>query len=187
MNTFVSSTAASASKASRATAAMFLSVFGGLWLMFWAHEKFRLPTIEYTLICIATLVYFAASFLVYKTNRPALKAQSGTLESRKRSRIFRLINVLQWFIIVVVANILTNFGLTRWIIPAVMLVVGIHFIPLAKLFVYPPHYITGALLVLLSVGYPLVSVGGPSNAVGWLDTGLVLWASGAWSLTRSYS
>jgi hypothetical protein len=45
-----------------------------------------------------------------------------------------------------------------------MFIVGLHFFPLAKLFRHKAHYITGAALVALAVGYPFMTAGGPEPA-----------------------
>ena len=72
--------------------------------------------------------------------------------------------------------------LGAWFIPMVIAVVGLHFLPLARLFRYPPHQLTGGALIALAILAPLAS-GRPDNAWGPLGTGLILWASAAWALS----
>ena len=69
-----------------------------------------------------------------------------------------------------------------WIVPAVIGIVGLHFLALAGVFDYRPHYWTGTALLLLAAGYPLLAAGGPASGAGPLRAGFVLWLSAAWAL-----
>ena len=176
-----------ARQASRAIGAMFFCVFGGAWLVLWAHDTFVLPLVAYALIGAATLVLFWIALRVYKVHAPALKAESDSQEKRRRSRGFHMVNAGQWVLMVVVANVLANIGLTTWIIPAAIFIVGAHFLPLAKLFEYPPHYITGVAMMLLAAVYPWVAAAGANSPTGCLGAGVILWSSSAWAITRTRS
>ena len=63
-----------------------------------------------------------------------------------------------------------------------MFIIGLHFLPLARLFRNPPHYVTGSALILLATTYPFVASGGPSSPAGALVAGLILWASALWAV-----
>jgi len=55
-------------------------------------------------------------------------------------------------LLIALANILlSTFQVDRFIPPATALIVGIHFVPLARLFRVPMYYITGALLIMLAL------------------------------------
>ena len=56
---------------------------------------------------------------------------------------------------VAAAILLTIFHLQLFIVPAIATIVGLHLFPLARVFHYPLHYVTGALLVLWSAGVVL--------------------------------
>jgi hypothetical protein len=66
-----------------------------------------------------------------------------------------------------------------------MLIVGVHFFPLAKLFRYDAHYITGSALVALASSYPFFAAGGPTSAVGPIGAAVILWVSAAGMLIRA--
>ena len=106
---------------------------------------------------------------------------------KKVSRLFSIINAGQWVVILIVGNVLANVGLSAWVIPAAMFIIGLHFLPLARLYSNPRHYVTGGALMLLAVAYPVLVPGGPSNPIGCLGAGLVLWASALWALTANPS
>ena len=166
---------------------MFLCGFGGAWLILWAHYAFAAPLIAYALIGSATLLFFWLVLRVYKVHAPALKAEPDSPEKRRRSRGFHLVNAGQWVLVIVVANVLANIGLIAWVIPAVIFIVGAHFLPLAKLFAYPPNYVTGIAMMLVAAVYPWVAAAGASSPIGCLGAGLILWSSAAWAITRRRS
>jgi hypothetical protein len=59
----------------------------------------------------------------------------------------------------------------------IIAVVGLHFLPLAAVMRYRPHYASGLALLLLAVVFPFVANGGPRSGLGPLGAGLILWAS----------
>lgn len=179
----MSMTADGVQRAGRAIGAMFFSVFGALWLAGWAV---RSSASVATCIVIATLG-LALTVLAYATWRrhaPVLAAAPVTAQSRRAKRVFNIVNAAQWIFIAVMGNILVNVGLGMWLIPMVIVVIGLHFFPLAYVFANPPHYITGAALLVLGVVYPALAPLGPLDPVGFLGAGLILWGSAAWAIKR---
>ena len=183
MNTAPTSVHGSPAKAGRAIGAMFFAVFGGMWLGLWAHSEFPESAGSLLVIAVVTAALLAAAYRAYKANALALKAIAQTPESLRKSRMFNLVNAGQWVVIVVVALVLFQIGYAKWILPAVVLIVGLHFLPLARLFAYQPHYLTGAALVLLACVYPFAAPEGPQSAVGALGAGLILWLSAVWAIS----
>lgn len=165
---------------SRAKGAMFLIAFGALWLgsWWWFAERERLWLLA--LIAGAAVVLFAMALRIYRANRAAHSVHSRPEQARKTSRTFRIINAIQWALIVLGVNVLHAAGLGNWEVPFTILVVGVHFFPIARVFRYPPYYVTGALMVLLAVAYPFVSGAGPLSPVGLLGAGVILWATALW-------
>jgi hypothetical protein len=172
-----------ASKASRSIGAMFFSIFGGAWLTLWAYSEFRPPWLPIAAIAIATAMLFGWAWRTYQLNKPALAALEGTPQQRHKSKWFNIINAAQWSAIFVLANVLSHRGLDRYIIPMIIGMVGVHFIPLARLFSYRPHYLTGVLLVAWPLAY--VALRGPGSSAGPLGAGIVLWCSAAWAIRPS--
>ena len=183
MNHTPTSVLGSPAKAGRAIGAMFFAVFGGMWLGLWAHSEYPESVTALLAIAAVAAALLAAAYRAYKANSLALKAIAQTPESLRKSRMFNLVNAGQWSVIFVVALVLTQIGYARWILPAVVLIVGLHFLPLARLFAYRPHYLTGAALILLASVYPFVAPEGPESAVGALGAGLILWLSAVWAIS----
>jgi hypothetical protein len=164
---------------------MFFAVFGGLWLELWASDQYRGSILAVLIVAVLAAALLAAAIRVYQRHSGALKALAQTPETRRRSRYFNLINGAQWIAIFVVAFTLAKTGLGTWILPSIILIVGLHFLPLARLFGYRPHYVTGAALILLAIAYPRLADDGPASALGALATGVILWLSAIVAISPS--
>ena len=178
-----SSTLPSAALAGRAIGAMFFSIFGGAWLGLWAYSEFTGSIAAVIPVIAGTAFLLWRARLTYKANAPAMHREKNSPQSKKRQRIFNLINAAQWLAVFAVAGLLSMTGHAALILPAVIFIIGVHFIPLARLFMYKPHYVTGLSLVILAIGYPLLAAEGPTSGIGALGAGLILWFSAGWALS----
>lgn len=172
-----------ATRARRATGAMFFAVFGGAWLEGWAAAGARPPALKVA-IGILALAFAVAAYARYRRHRAALAAEPETPASRRASRVFHIVNAGQWILIIGLANVLIRHGWNAWVIPMAIFIIGLHFFPLGRVFVNRPHYVTGAAMVALAAIYPFVAPGGPADASGMLGAGLILWASAGWAIRR---
>jgi hypothetical protein len=178
-----SNTATDSLRARRAIGAMFFSFFGGAWIMYWAYQTFNNRLVPFALIIVATLILFSFSYRKYRLFQIALAAEPPSQAKQKADRVFNIVNVTQWIIILVVGNILANIGLSHWVIPAAIFIIGIHFLPLAYVFSNRYHFVTGSGLIMLAIIYPFLSRGGASDPVGCLGAGIILWISSLWAIT----
>ena len=185
------SDAALARRRSRAIGAMFFAFFGGAWLVLWNYRAAPHRLVPYALIAIAALLLFAFARHRYRLCDAALAGRGGSADNaaspqeRRRARWFHIINVGQWVLLLIVANVLVNIGLVAWVIPAAILIVGVHFLPLAPLFSNSGLYFTGGAFILWAALYPQFAHAGPVDPIGCLGAGLILWASALASLARA--
>jgi hypothetical protein len=168
----------------RAVGATFFALFGGAWLALWNYRAAPTRLWVYGVIASGALAIIGLARAVYRRHAAAAAALTETPAQRRRQRWFHFINVGQWVVILIVGNVLANLGLNNWIIAAVILIVGLHFLPLAGLFSYPVHYVTAAGFIVLALVYPFMAPGGPADPVGCLGAGLILWLSALWGLAR---
>jgi hypothetical protein len=168
----------------RAIGASFFAVFGGAWLALWNYRAAPERLWVYGLIAVGALVILSLARSRYRRSQAAAAGLIETPERQRRQRWFHIINVGQWVVILIVGNVLANLGLGSWVIAAVILIVGLHFLPLAWVFSYPVHYATGAAFIVLALVYPFMAPAGPSDPVGSLGAGLILWLSALWGLAR---
>jgi hypothetical protein len=171
------SSAPSAVRANRAIGAMFFAGFGTAWLC-WG-DVICLGGGNWTLglVIAVGLGLAVAAARQFAANRSALAGRASTPHSRRVARIFHWVNGGQWVLIIVLVNVLNITGLAAWVVPMIIAVVGLHFLPLAAVMRYRPHYASGLALLLLAVVFPFVANGGPRSGLGPLGAGLILWAS----------
>lgn len=166
-------------RAGRAIGAMFFSVFGTLWILAWTwqtHAGHWLMHIATGGLGVSLLMY---AIKIYREN--ADSSQVLTAADKRTERNFHLINAGQWLVIFIVANVLINLGQAEWVQMSIIFIVGLHFIPMARLFNYVPHYLLGTAIMLWAVCYPLIC-SGPADPLGCLGMGLLLWSGALYAL-----
>jgi hypothetical protein len=168
--------------ASAAIGGMFFTAFGTLWLTLGVLQSswsklLLLPTI----IFIGGLL-FTFSLRQFQTHKAAYRNEANTPERRRISRIFNIVNTVQWCLAGLLAFMFSNFGYDRWIVPMIIFIVGAHFLPLAKVFENRRHYLTGLGLMIVALVYPWILSEGPINPFGPCVAGLILWLSAASTL-----
>ncbi|MFZ0827074.1 MAG: hypothetical protein WAO02_06600, partial [Verrucomicrobiia bacterium] len=174
----------SAASASRAIGAMFFIVNGGAWLAVAVLKGYGLSLAPLLTIMAFTLLLFLIALRRFRANRGAHAAEANSPEKKRAGRIFNAVNAIQWSLVFVASIVLILLRHSEWIIPSIILIVGIHFFPLAVAFKVPRHYATGAAMTLLAIFYPLLSSAGPSSPAGCLGAGIILWASAVVALVR---
>jgi hypothetical protein len=167
--------------ASRAIGALFFGFFGSVLLEVW---DFRAGAGIMPAIVIGTLglTLLARAWLRYRRHAPALAQVTDTPQKRRADRVFNIVNVGQWILILVLGNVLANLGQDAWVVPMAIVVIGLHFVPLAHVYRNRPHYMTAFAMVAFAIVYPLLARGGPKDPIGFLGAGLILWLSAAWAV-----
>ena len=106
--------------------------------------------------------------------------QPSPTERAQRYKRFHLINGVQWLCIVALIVSLNLLQRPEWITDGIILIVGLHFLPLARLFNSQSHRHAGLALSLWAFVYPLVAASGPLSPWGAVGAGVILWTfSGA--------
>lgn len=170
-------------KVGRAFGAMIFTFMGAIWIAAGCQLALGANYLVFGLILLIALIIIAMAYRRYRQHLPLSTQLAETPERKKMMRQFNLINAAQWVAILVSVNVLNNIGLSAWTIPAVILIVGLHFLPLARVFNNPPHYLTGSAMIALALSYPFLLPGGGDNPLGCLLTGLILWISAIWAIT----
>ena len=171
-------------RAKRAIGAMFVGGFGYIWIMSWAVQAHPWNWALLAGITLLASILMVTAVNVYRTNKSATVDCENSEANKKTNRIFHIINAAQWICVFIIANVLNNLGKSEWIVAAIIVVVGLHFIPLARLFRYFPHYVVGTALIIWATCYPSITPGGATDALGCLGTGVILWCSALFALTK---
>jgi len=165
----------------RATGVEFLSFFAGVWLFFAMVSRGVLDATKGALVVVGVLALVAAAEWVRRQARRYPRFP----EDPAVKRAFRWINAAQW-----AAGFALYFALQflhrgDYFMPGLAAIVGLHFLPLAKLFRAPANYAVGGLMVVWSaVSMAFVPVEHlPSTSA--FGTGLILWQAAATTLAVS--
>lgn len=95
-------------------------------------------------------------------------------EKKRRGRVVSWSAGIEGLAIFVTANFLMRNGLGVYIFPAVALIVGLHFLPMAKLLPMKVYYLSGALLVAVAAVGLAMSPADRPFVVG-VSSAIVLW------------
>ena len=172
--------------AARATGAMFFSIFGGDWLILWNHRARQDNVLICLLVAVIAIGMFSLAIKRYRFVKIYAADDGPSLETKRKAKLFHIINSVQWIIILVLANVLINLGMSAWVIPMGMLVIGLHFLPLAIVFAAPSHFWLGLAMSGYAISYPFIFSGGAGDPYGCLGAGLMLWAYAAWKLAAGW-
>ncbi len=170
-----------------ASGIFFMAFFGAYWGDFTAtYMSGAVQVVAFPLIGLVTLGFFVMGGMLirYALSLPKTVSPEDAAVGKRIGMWFGIVFGVEILLIALASILLSNFQLDRFIAPAVALIVGIHFLPLARLFRVPAYYLTGALLSVLALialgalllGLPLAG----SSPYNWslfvgLGATLVLW------------
>ncbi len=154
-----------------------MSLFAALWWIVGTYASGRGSGLMYAVaIAITSIVVAAAS----RRARPS----SGPPEERaRRGRLVGIASGVEGLAIFVAINVLANIRRRDLTAPIIAMIVGLHFLPLARWLPAPLYYVTSALLVGLGIAgvrvqdvqFRLFTVSVGAACVLWLTCGAVLW------------
>jgi hypothetical protein len=157
--------------------------FGAVWLaMGMGSAGVPLSVAIAVVVPVFVLIACLGSMLRRRLPKP-----SGveTPEKKQMMRAFAVVNVVQWLAIFSTVNLLHNWHLDGWIDSAIVLIVGAHFLPLARIFGARQHVGTGAAMMLCAA-MAIVMPASVRDTVECLGAGLILWASAAVALYMGF-
>ena len=157
--------------------------FGGAWLTLGMASA----GVPWGVAVMAVLPVFAVIAFLGAAVRRRLPNidEAETPEKKQMMRAFGMVNVAQWLAIFGVANVLANLQLNAWIVPAIVLIVGAHFIPLARIFQAPQHLKTG-IAMMLCAAIAVVLPTSIRDTVECVSAGVILWISAAAALRVAF-
>ncbi len=133
-------------------------------------------------VAIAAVLLRGARRIRRSATAQPVSATSGTDLGSVRRR-FNLVVAGECIAIGVALNLLIHTDHRRWIPTAICAVVGLHFVPLARLFNVPLYYATAGALCLVAATTVIVGAFGGPESVWQLLPGfgaaLALWITGA--------
>lgn len=172
----------------RGLAAIITTGFGFIWLG-WGFSKIRdLPaTIRVVHVSVAA-VLMAFAITAVRRGRKMMTEQGGSREDfwqmrRKAFRIVTILEVVGCIAVIILANL---FRRPDWIAVGISLVVGLHFLPLGRVFGVASYYWVGTLIVVWDILTITALKSWDWTASAGIATGLILWAAAIYALVRSF-
>jgi hypothetical protein len=166
----------------RATGAIFFAGFGALWILLSLFAKQRVNTASVSGVLVGlTLLLLAATRLIRQSKQwPRVPDDPGV------GRAFGWINAVQWVTVAAVAFSFAKLHIDAYVMSAITAIVGLHLIPLARIFRYPAHYVAGTVLVGWSAASALFLPIESMQGTAALGTGIILWASATVTLVLAF-
>jgi hypothetical protein len=170
----------------RGMAAIITTTFGFMWLGWGLGVLGGLPAAIWAgYFCIAaTLMAFAVTAV--RRGRKMMRAQGASRSDfwQTRRKPFGIVTVLELVGCIIVVVLANAFRRPDWIAVGISLVVGLHFLPLGKIFGIASYYWIGSLIVLWDILAITVVKSWNLTASAGIATGAILWASAIYALTR---
>ena len=162
----------------RAIGSIFFSGFGALWIGLALYIKHTLSVD----LAIGIGAGLAALLLTAIWLMRRAKLFPKLPEDRAMGRQFSRINAIQWIAVAIVGFAFARLHIDVYVLSAITAIVGIHMFPLAKLFRYPLHNVTGAVLVAWASASVLLVPTDHLQSATAIGTGIILWLSAATTL-----
>jgi hypothetical protein len=151
------------------TGALILAFFATVWWVVGLRAAGHGPALLY-LVPVVVAAALGGAFRDVTRRRGAAPGAADSAEEARRGRLVGWASAAEGIAIFIAANVLVNTGHRDAIAPTVALVVGAHFVPLARGLPAPAYYLTAGALVGLGV------IG---LTIGDLPTRLTLVSAGA--------
>lgn len=160
-----------------ATGAVIMGFFGALFAAMtlatqfgWNGWALALPFLLFAVIALAAWA-------------TARQPGRGVESSPQADRVIMWSSIAEGIGIFLAANIMINLGHRELLLPAIALVVGLHFLPMAYAIPFRPFFaLGGALLVAASIGFGLRSPAGAT--IAGFAAALILWVASAIAILR---
>jgi hypothetical protein len=168
-----------------ARGALICAFFGSAW-MYWAVVFSGNPTPAwFSIVTVPAVALIAWAFLRVRAVRQ-LPSSAAELEHSRAFRKFFWVDVgIEWGLGGVAVFALVRFGRGDLIPPVLGVIIGLHFLPLVKIFRAPLYYWTGGIMVVAALGSLLMHGGYIRNIFVCAAVGLTLWATSVAVLYRT--
>ncbi len=171
----------------RSIGAVFFAVFGTLWLTtaLFALRRLHWPSFL-ALVAVACVAVVIALQLLARIRRSQALPPPGAQQKRD-DRVFGWINAGQGLAIFLLFYLLPRFGQQDKALPAVVIVVGLHFLVMPPSYRYRSNSVLGVAMALWGVFCMVAFRGDRMIAFAALGAGLMLWSLAAWALHTAIS
>jgi hypothetical protein len=124
--------------------AIVMSSFAAIWFLVGAAGSGRGSPLTYGIGLVVSAVIIVAAWRQQSRSPPQNEG-----EARRTGRLIGIASAIEGAVIFVGANVLANIGRRGFIAPMVAIVVGLHFLPLARWLPAASYYATAVVLVAI--------------------------------------
>jgi hypothetical protein len=151
------------------TGAVIMGVFGAVWWVIGIRGSGNTSALMYGIPILITAVIMVAA------SRIRSGAATSREEDARRGRLVGIASGIEGLLILVAINVLLNIRKLELAAPVGAIIVGLHFLPLARWLPARLYYATSALLVALGLaGFVIANVDRRFLVVG-IGSACVLW------------
>lgn len=172
---------------SRGVAAIVATSFGFVWLGWGLSVLRALPVVVWILLCCIAAALIVTAVIAVRRGKRLMRGQGTSRRDlwekrRKPFGVVTLFEVVGCIVVVVLANI---FRRADWVGVGISLVVGLHFLPLGRIFEATAYYWVGALIVVWDI-LAITALKWNLTASAGIATGVILWAAAINVVVRSF-
>ncbi len=167
--------------------AAILTAFGLFWALAAIHASASLtPAAAYAAIAIALILIIASLWCAARAQgREAQNPEAAERDGRRAGMWFGIIFTLEGAFIAAAAVLLSRQHLADWIPIATAAIVGLHFLPLARLFRARIYYLTGTLAAAAALASIAISDAASRIAFVCVAMTAILWLTAIAALLQS--
>jgi hypothetical protein len=160
-----------------ARGALIRSFFGSA-SMYWAVVlSGNPPPLEFSIVAVPAVGLIAWAILSVRATRNSPSSADELSHWRAVRKFYWLDVGLEWGLIGAAVSALARFGRFDLIPQTLGVIIGLHYLPLGKIFRAQQYYWTGGVLVTAALGSLLIQRGQTRNIVGCAALALTLWAT----------
>ncbi|MGR4865770.1 hypothetical protein [Caulobacter sp. LARHSG274] len=156
------------------SAIVFMAGFAAAWWVMGVGLQAPVGLLAIGPMVSAAMILFARQRL---KNAPAVSGDTA----KRRGRIIGWAVAGEGVAIAVTSHLLVKAGLVAFVVPAVAIIVGLHFLPLAKLLSVKIYYVAGGLITLAGIAGLVVEAPHRALFTG-LSAAVLLWLTCAYRL-----
>jgi hypothetical protein len=151
-----------------AAGAMIMSVFAAIWWVVGGRASGFPAAIAFG---VPLLVTGTILVLAWRRSSSSPSAQAPNAGGR----VVGIASAVEGVLILVAVNVLINTGHADWTAPVIAIIVGLHFLPIAKWLPARSYYVTAALLVAVGAIGLALPAGRPRTTGVTVGAACILW------------
>jgi Family of unknown function (DUF7010) len=167
--------------------ALIVAMFAGVWL-YWGLSLANAFTVPRGVaVGVVEIVLLGGGMYFIRTGRALRRRYPPLSKSARRSvsKWFWMVVIAEVVLILIAVNAAAALHRPELIPESIAIVVGLHFLPLAKVFHAPPMAYIGSAIVVWCIVCWILFRGDALGAAAALGTGALLWISCASALLRA--